>query len=428
MGAEIAIILALVVANGFFSGAEIAVLAMRNTRLQQLLEDGSTRARAIAVLREQPERFLATVQIGITVIGATAAAFGGSSLAVKLVPAFSRVPFIGPERAEQYAFGFVVGVVSFLSLVVGELVPKSLALKFGERYALLVAPALRLISWIARPLVWALTFVSNLLLKPFGDHTTFTEARLSADELRQLVHEATKTGALSAHAGEIAARAIEFEKLSAADVMVPRNEIVAVPRNASRDELRTILLERRHSRMPVYEKDLDHIAGYVAADELLADSLHGEPSIEKHIRPVMMVPEVKKATAVLNRLQRERQRLAMVVDEFGGVSGLVTVEDLVEELVGEILSETEKPEAVLKREPDGTCLVLGSTPVRVVSRALSLELPEGDWTTIAGLVIGKAGRIPQKGERVALEEGVVLEVMDATPRLVRLLRIHTRAA
>lgn len=424
MTTEILIVLALVLANGVFAGAEIAVLATRKSRLQELARGGSARAKLVLRLRDRPERFLATVQIGITVVGATAAAFGGAAIAARIAPRVEELTGFPTQRAEEISLGLVVIAVSYCSLVLGELVPKSIALKYGDRYATLVAGPLLFLSHVARPLVWILTVTSNIILRPFGDRTTFTEARLSPEELRQILDEASKSGALDSRSGEIAARAIEFDELVAHDVMVPRDRIAAISHDATREDLAAAVLERRHSRMPVYEKDLDHIVGYIAADDVLSAVLAGEEfSVKSLVRKVPFVPDGKSASQVLQLLQRERTRLAMVVDEFGGIAGLVTLDDLVEELVGEIYSEHEKPEDLLRREADDTVIVKGYVPIRTLSRALQIDLPEGDYSTVAGLVLDVAGRIPSAGEKFRLPSGTVLEILDATPRLIRSVRI-----
>jgi putative hemolysin len=414
----------LVLANGFFAGAEIAVIALRKTRLQQLVQEGRRAARAVAALRDKPERFLATVQIGITVIGATAAAFSGATIAARLAPVVARSSAIAPY-AEQIALGVVVVLVSFLTIVLGELVPKSLALRASEPYALLAGRLLLGLSWLARPAVQLLTGASNFVLAPFGDRTTFTEARLSADELSQLVEEATRTGALDAQAGEIAARAIDFAGLTAADVMVPRGRVVALRRSASEEELRRVLLEEGHARVPVFDRTLDEIAGYLVAREALA--LVWEKSLivlDDLIRPVLFVPETARAVQVLRDLQARKTHVAIVVDEHGGVAGLLTLEDLVEELVGEILGEAEEAVPWVVREPSGSAAVRGDAPVREVNRELGLALPEGrDYSTVGGLCIALAGGIPASGAHLAAADGSAIEVLEATPRQVRLVRI-----
>jgi putative hemolysin len=411
--------------NGLFAGAEIALLTLRQTRLQQLLERRSGGARAIEALRNEPERFLATVQIGITVVGASAAAFGGASLARDLGEILSRLPLIG-GFGHDIALGLVITLVSYFSLVLGELVPKSIALRHPERYALIAGRPLLWISFLAKPLVWFLTESSNLVLRPFGDHATFGESRFSREELRQLVEEAAKTGALDARSGEIASRALEFGQLTAADIMVPRNRIDAIPRNASPEEVKRLLLETGHSRMPVYDGTLDSIVGYITAKDVLALAWEGQLIVlEDLIRPTHFVPESVHAPQLLKELQGRHASLAFVVDEHGGIAGLVTLEDLIEELVGEIFTEHKIPEELVRREADGSALVRGNASIRAVNRELSLGLPEGDSSTIAGLCMDIAGRIPQRGTRLEAD-GCQIEVVDASPRLVRLVRLVPR--
>jgi len=425
---EVAIIVALVVLNGVFAGAEIAIISVRATRLAQLVDEGRASARAMKRLRDEPERFLATVQVGITVVGATAAAFGGAALARRLAPYLARLPLVGPY-ADPIALAIVVAIVSFLTVVLGELVPKSLALRASERYALLMARPLLALSHAARPIVWILTAVSNAVLRPFGDRTTFSEARLSAEELEQLVREAGKAGALDAPTAEIASRALAFRDLTAGDVMVPRSRVVALRRDASPDELRRMLLEEGRARMPVYDGTLDEIVGYVMAKDLAAMAWEKQLIVlDDLIRPVLFFPAGAKAVHVLREMQRRRTQIAVVVDEHGGVAGLLTLEDLVEELVGEIVGEQEQPESLFQGEPGGTALVRGDAPIREVNRALDLDLPEGEgYTTIAGVCIALAGSVPDRGTRLRAPDGTQIEVLDASPRLVRLVRLWPAA-
>ncbi len=422
---EFVIILLLILANGIFSGAELALLSVRKTRLRELLDEGSSSARAVQALRDDPERFLATVQIGITVVGASAAAFGGASIAQRLAPVLTGLG-LQARLAEQVAFALVVGLVSYLSLVLGELVPKSLALRFSEGYALVIARPLRGLSWLMKPLVWFLTASSNVLLRFFGDRTTFSESRLSPDELQQLVEEAAKSGSLDPRTGEIASRAFELANIPLSAVMVPRSRMVALRRHASAEEIRQVLLEHGHSRMPVYEGSLDNIVGYVIAKDLLGVAWEGQLIVlEDVMRSPWFAFESMSAIDALKELQRRRMQLGIVVDERGGVAGLVTVEDLVEELVGDISSEFEKPEELLQRESPTTAVVQGTAAIRDVNRELGLELEEGQgWSTLGGLCAVEAGAIPEKGAKLTLEDGTVLEVLDASPRRVRLVRIH----
>lgn len=423
---EILIVLALVLANGVFAGAEIAIISLRKTRLRELAQSGSASALAVEALRGRPERFLATVQVGITVIGATAAAFGGATIAESLTPVIARIPFLAPY-ASKIAVALVVVFVSYLSLVLGELVPKSLALRFSEKYSLTIARPLLWLSRVSRPIVWFLTLSSNLVLKAFGDRTSFTEARMSAEELLQMLEEAGTAGAIHPREGRIAGRAIEFGDLTVGDVMVPRQNVVTLARDATAQDIHRELLATGHQRMPVIGSGIDDVQGYVALRDVIELILEGRPFTASDVmRRAYFVPEPMKASALLAEFQRRRLQFAVVVDETGGTAGIVTVEDLVEELVGEITSEHgEAPPELMRREPDGTLWLNGTAPVRDVNRAYDLELPEeGDWSSVGGMCVGLLGAIPHAGTRIDLEDGSWIEVLDASPRRVRAVRLH----
>ncbi|MDQ3337674.1 MAG: hemolysin family protein [Myxococcota bacterium] len=421
MGTEILIVFAFLLANGVFAGAEIAVLSVRKTRLREFIRRKDKRAIAVKSLREQPERFLATVQIAITTVGTAAAAFGGARLEHSLRPKFESIGL-----GANTSLATVIVLIVFLELVVGELVPKSLALRYSDRYSFFVARPLLLLAAIMRPLVWLLTVTSNLVLRFFGDKTTFTETRLSRDELQQLVEEAAKTGSIDPRASEIASRALGFGEVTVAEVMVPRTRVVALRRGAPADEIQRVILEEGHSRMPVYDGSIDNIIGYVVARDVLALTWEkGLLVLEDILRPPHKVSEGTRALDLLREMQRRRTQMAVVLDDQGGLSGLVTTEDLIEELVGDIMSEDDVPEVFFTREPAGTILVQGWASVRKVNRDLYLDLPVGkDRTTIAGLCMSLAQAIPQAGERLTTDNGTVLEVIEASPRRVRRVRIH----
>lgn len=425
---EVLIILALTLANAFFAGAEIAVVGTRKTRLEQLAENGRRSAAAALALRANPERFLATVQVGVTVVSATAAAFGGASIAKKLAPLIAQQPALAPH-AEGLALGLVVAGVSYLTIVVGELVPKSLALRAAERYSMFAARPLVLISSLARPLVWLLSASANVLLRPFGDKTTFTEGRHSAEELQQLVEEASQAGTVNPEAAEIASRALELPELVASDVMVHRRDVVAIPLDVSDDELRRILLEQTKSRLPVYQESIDNVIGYISVKDLLAIAWERRLIVLRDaIRKAFFVPTTMNAVELLKEMRRRHQPFAIVVDEHGGMAGLVTMEDLLEELVGEIFSEHERDsesQELITHGPDGVAVASGLAPIRDVNRALGIELPdEGPYTTIAGLVLALAGRFPAAGDTFQAAPGVELKVTDASPRRIRFVEVR----
>src|SRR3954468_5757352 len=421
MGSSLLIVVGLLMANGLFAGAEIAVLSVRSTRLREFIRRRDRRALAVKSLRDTPERFLATVQIAMTAIGTTAAAIGGARLEHELEPMFRSVGL-----GAGVSLAAVIVLVTFLELVIGELVPKSLALRYSDRYSFFAARPLVALAQVMRPLIWFLTLVSNVVLRLFGDRTTFTETRLSRDELQQLVEEAAKTGSVDPRASEIASRALGFGEVTVAEVMVPRTRVVALRRGAPPEEVQRVILEQGHSRMPVYDGTIDNIVGYVVARDVLALAWErGLVVLEDILRPPHQVPESTRALDLLREMQRRRTQMALVVDDHGGLSGLVTTEDLIEELVGAIMSEDDVPEQYFTREPAGTILVQGWAAVRKVNRDLHLDLPVGrDRTTIAGLCMSLAQAIPQAGERLTTDNGTVLEVIEASPRRVRRVRIH----
>jgi putative hemolysin len=419
---ELVILLALVVVNGLFAGAEIAVLTAAKGTVQQRSAAGHRGARAVTALRSEPERFLATVQIVITVVSAAAGAYGGAQIAADLAPHLS----VLGEHAEQIALVIVVASVSFLSLVLGELVPKSLALRYSTGYAFLIARPLLRLAQMMRPLVWILTACSNAVLKLFGDKTSFTEARVSREELRELVAEAAKVGSVDQRSSEIAARALEFGDVTVAEIMVRRDKIAALARGSSVEDVQRLLLEEGHSRMPVYDGDLDNVCGYVVARDVLALAWENNlVAFEDIIRPLTYVPLSARISAVLRDMQVKKTQIAVVIDEHGGTAGLVTMEDLVEELVGDILGENDEPEESVRIEPDGGALVPGWLPTRKVNRVLGMALPIArESTTIAGLCMALALVVPPIGTKLTTPDGTKIEIVDASARRVRMVRIH----
>jgi putative hemolysin len=267
---------------------------------------------------------------------------------------------------------------------------------------------------------------SNLLLRPFGDRTTFTESRFSPEELQELVEQAGKTGALDEGTSEIASRALDFGLLTAGEIMLPRNRIDAIPRNASFEEVKQILLENGHARMPVFDGSLDNIVGYVSTKDVLALAWEGRLVVlEDLIRSPLFLPESTRATQILEDMRQRRTAIAFVVDEHGGLSGLLTLRDLIEEVLGVLSTdEDEVAEEFVRMEAEGRAIVRGHAPIRELNRALGTDLPEDeDYSTVAGYCLALAGGIPQRGTKLTAVDGTGLEVLDASPHLVRLVRV-----
>ena len=424
--AELLLIVALILANGVFSGAEIALVSVRPTRLQERADRGSKAARTALRFKAKLESLLATVQVGITVVGSTASAVGGASASVLVKPLLEDIPWIGPH-SEGISIAIVVAFVSYLSIVLGELVPKSLGLRYAEAYSIAMAQPLSWMSWLARPVVKALTFSSNLVLKPFGDSTTFAETHYSSGELKELVEQAKDAGVVHPQAAEIATRAFAMPDLTAEEVMVPRQEIVMLPRDAPLREVHRTIIEHPHTRLPVYASGPDDIVGYVHVKDLASASWQErDVTLSDVMRPPFFVPTSKSALDLLSEMQKERMPLAIIVEEQGGLAGIVALEDLIEELVGEIFTEHARlPVPGITESAEGGWIVPGHMPIRDLNRSLGLKLPEdGEWNTLAGLYIALVGHIPRAGERERMPDGVELMVLDATPRRIRTLRIQ----
>lgn len=426
----IGLIFALILANGLFAAAEIAIVSVRRSRIRQLIDEGDARAEIVDRLHRDAEGFLATVQVGITLVAALGAAVGGASVAEPL----ARVLSGGDPRAlsgwaYQVAFAIVVVGYSFFSIVVGELVPKSIALRYAERLSLRMARPMLLLEKIARPVVWLLTGAANLILKPLRDRTRFTETRLTPEEIKVLLEEAAESGAIERPRAEIIERAVDFGELTAADVLVPRGEIVALDLTEGEEQIRRVLLEEGHTRMPVVDGSLDKVVGYVTAKDTLPLFLErGLIVLQDIVRPAFFVPETMRAVDLLHALQARREHLAIVVDEYGGTAGLCTTEDLVEEIVGELFSEGSAEEQMIQREPQGTALVDATLPVREFNREFDADVPEDEgFDTLAGMLSKLAGAIPAHGQ-VFVAWGFEFTVTRRTERRVEQIRVRPLAS
>lgn len=417
---EFVIILALVLVNGFFAGAEIAVLSIRTGRLEELRQRGGRRVSALVWLRAEPERFLATVQVGITFVSAAAAAYGGASVAGQLQTVLENA---GIERAiaKELALLSVVVLVGFLSVVIGELVPKSLALRRAERLALAAAPLLKVIAQLTHPLAWLLTAASNLVLRPLRDQTTFSEARLSAEEVQLVLSEAGRSGSIDVRSADIAIRALDLADLTALAVSVPRHKVDALSIHSTLAAAVAVALESGHARLPVFGETPDEIEGYVHSRDLLTAFVAGhQVALTDLIKQPLLVPWSTRAIDLLQQMKNANQAMALVTDEHGGLAGLVTFEDLVRELVGEIRSSTQQEPPSIQPQADGTVLLTGSAAIREVNRVLGRNLPESpQFTTVAGLCAATAGHIPQPPEEIEVaRDHCRLLVMAASPQRV----------
>lgn len=400
---ELALIAVLILLNGFFAAAEIAVVTVSRGRLKALADQGSRGAARVLRLREDPDRFLATVQVGITLVGTLASAVGGVAAIERLEPWLAAGPVPWARTvAEPVAVVVVVVAIAYLSLIVGELVPKSLALRHAEGLALLVAPVVDGLRVVAGPVVGFLTASSRLVLRLLGSGGARVVApHHTRDDLRAIVEEAEEQGVVS---GELVAGAIEFHEREVREVLTPRPRIRVLRRAAGPEELAATLRESGHTRYPVVEKDLDDLLGYVYGRDVFAALLRGGPvDLAPLLRQPLLVPGTKPATELLQEMRRNREQLAMVVSEHGSVEGLVTLEDLVEVIVGEIPDEAEdvqaEPRVRVISEDRLECD--GSVPIHEIQAEHGLDLPESpDYVTVAGLLLDRLGRMAVPGDQV----------------------------
>jgi putative hemolysin len=410
--AEVGLVLLLVVINAAFAGSEVALISLREGQLRRLdQQDG--RGRLVARLARDPNQFLATIQIGITLAGFLASAVAAVSLAEPLIPLLE---FLG-EAAEPVAVVLVTVLLTYLTLVVGELAPKRIALQRPERWARLAARPLAVLSTLTRPAVWLLSKSTDLLVRLAGADPTRQRQAVTEEEVRDLI---ATGGVFRPDQRRILVEAIEVGERRLSGVLVPRRDVVALPADASaQDGIRT-LVETGHSRAPVYRDDPDDILGIVH----LRDLVGVDGRVADHARPALALPESVGVLDALRRLQAEREQLAIVINEYGGVEGIVSLEDLLEELVGEIYDEFDPDSQAIQRQPDGSILLPGSFPVHDLPD-LGISLPEGAYATLAGLILDRLGHLPDKGEAVEVD-GWRLEVLVVERRAITRVRLVPR--
>jgi putative hemolysin len=415
---EIIIALALIALNGLFSLSELAVVSARKVRLKVLAEQGRPGAATALGLAEDPGRFLSTVQIGITLVGVLAGAFSGAALGERLtsfVEAFG-VPDIA---AEPIGYGLVIGLITYLSVVVGELVPKHLALKNPEGIACAVAPLMARVSRVSAPIVALLDSSTKLLIRLFG-LPTGTESGITEEEVKTVVAEAEAAGAIETDERNLIAGVLRLGDRAVRGVMTPRTDVQWIDLHDDDFEVRERLISTSHSRLPVGEGSPDDMIGVVQVRELVSDLLKGEPlDVRRHIRQAPVIPDTLDALDALDTLRKAEVHIALVHDEYGHFDGIITPADILDAIAGAFRSDEApgaEPEAV-KRD-DGSWLIAGWMPADEMADTLKVPLPEKrSYETVAGLVIEELQRIPATGEAVEAH-GWRFEVVDMDGRRI----------
>ena len=384
---QLALISVLVALNALFAGAELALITLNRPQLERMRRAGG-RAAIAARLAEDPTRFLATIQVGITFAGFLASAVAAVSLAKPLIPTFEDM--LGEAAAEPIAVFLVTLALAFTTLVLGELAPKRIAMQRAEGWAEFASRPLWLLSQVGRPVVWLLSFATNVVVRLSGSDPNAGREAMSADEIRDVI---SSTSALGATQRRVISGALESSELTVRDVLVPRTDIVAIPMDSTVAEGIARLMEARHTRAPVYLHDLDHVVGTVH----ILDLVDANGTVADHVREAPVFPEFVHVLDALRQMQTQRVQMAMVSDERGGIDGMVTIEDLVEEVVGDIFDEFDPKVAAVRHQPDGSLVLEGSFPLHDLNE-LGIELEiEGPFTTIGGLIMERLGRVPAVG-------------------------------
>jgi putative hemolysin len=408
------VVVLLIFINGIFAMSEIAVVSSRKTRLQQWAEEGNARARAALELANNPNQFLATIQIGITLVGILAGAFGGATIARELAVMLSDITWLQPY-GHPLSLVLVVLVITYLSLIVGELVPKRLALNNPERLAMAVAVPMQALSRVAYPAVHLLGLSTEFLLRALGIRPS-TEPPVTEEDIRALIEQGTQAGMFEEAEQEMVERVFRLGDRRVSAVMTPRTEIVWLDRAASAQAIRSTITDSAHSRFLVAEGSLDNALGVVHAKDLLAHIL-GEQvvDLEATLQQPLYVPESMRALKVLELFKQSGTHIALVIDEYGGIQGLVTPSDILEAIVGDLPEAGEQVEPLALQREDGSWLLDGMLPVDEFKDLFDLgDLPgedQGIYQTLAGFVIMQLGRIPAATDYF-IWEGLKIEVVD----------------
>jgi putative hemolysin len=427
---NVVVVALLILTGGFFAASEIALITVKRHRLRQLADEGNGAARTAQRLTDDPSRFLATIQIAITILGFLAGAVGASAFSGGLGDLLEPLPLVGGEAAGTVAFVVMTVVIALASIIVGELVPKTLALSFPERLALVVARPIGLLDRLLTPIVWFVSTVSKVLVRLMGGREKPQAGYLSTEELKVLVESSTEQGEFEEDEKEMIHGVIELGDKKVHEVMVPRIGIRAVNVDDSFDEVLDMIVRAGHSRLPVFDESLDNIVGILYAKDLLPYlKQNGRPTepidVRSLVRTPVYVPESKAVDELLHEMQNAKRHIAIVVDEYGGTAGLVTMEDVVEEIVGEIQDEYDREEAMV--EPmDSEDELIFRLDGRVSMDDLRdlFELSDDDepdeeaYDTVGGFVVHRVGRIPLPGAEIPFRDGVNLRVEAAEPRRV----------
>lgn len=413
MLSQLIILAVLIFLNAFFAASEIAFISLNDTKIEKQAKEGSKKAKQIEKMLKTPSKFLATIQIGITLAGFLSSAFASDTFAEKLAPIlFQCMPFFSLGVWKSISIIIITIILSFFTLVFGELVPKRLAMKNYEKIAFGTIGIIRAISIITLPFVKFLTLVTNSISKLFGVGENEEES-VTEEEIKMMVDQGEEKGTIKEEEKELINNVFEFNDITVSEIMKHRKDIFAVDINISNDELMEELSkeEYRYSRIPVYDETIDEIKGILYIKDVLKNIGKKNFKVKNAVKDAYFVSQNRLINEVFKELQKNKMQIAIIIDEYGGTAGLITMEDILEELVGDIFDEYDKEENEFEKIDENTYIIVGSMPIYDVNKLLNANIPEGDYDTLSGFLQEKLGRIPEE------EENPIIETKEVTYKI-----------
>lgn len=431
MGIEIIILAVLIILNAFFAGSEMALVSLNDNKIKLLAENGDKKARMVQSLLSEPSRFLATIQIGITLSGLLASAFASRNFVEMISRIIHDVGLpIDPHLIDVISTVIITLVLSYFTLVLGELVPKRLALQKAEQISFLAVTPLSLLSKITSPFVKLLTVSTNVIVRLFGIDPNIEEEDVTEEEIRMMVDVGQERGTIQDTEKEMINNIFEFDNKTVSDIMTHRTNIIAVPSDLTFKEAIHIANVERYTRIPVYEENIDHIIGILNLKDLFHYIENGDQdsfNIKEIIREPYFVLESLRIDHLLKDMQKNKVHLAIAIDEYGGTDGIVTMEDILEEIVGNIFDEYDDPEMDkedIEQINENSYLMAGTTDLDEVEELLKVDFPTEDYDTLSGFIIGQLGYIPEPEEKPSIYyENFLFEVEEINERRIVKVRV-----
>lgn len=404
MTGSIIILIILILINAFFAAAEIAFISLNDAKIEVQVKDGNKKAKKIQNMLKNPSKFLATIQIGVTLAGFLSSAFASDTFADKLAPLLNTwIPSVQLSTWKSVSIIIITIILSYFTLVFGELVPKRLAMKYYEKISFASIGVIKTISIITAPFVRFLTFSTNIVSKLFGV-TGEEEDNVTEEEIRMMVDVGEEKGTIEEEEKEMINNVFEFNDKFVSEIMVPRNKIFAIDIDTTISEVIERLSEdMRYSRIPVYDENMDNIKGVVYIKDLLISTKNKNSKIKSLVKEAYFVSETKRVNELFQELRKDKKQIAIVLDEYGGTAGMVTMEDILEEIVGEIYDEYDKETDKFKKIDNNTFLIDASVALYDVEKFLDIDIEEDDVDTLGGYLIKKLDRIPKDGEKPVVE-------------------------